>query len=314
MRSGLKRTIALLLILSVMICIMPAYAASAFEIEMPAEVVTIEREGREVVLITKVNNTSSGVLGMKLVDASGKYPVTLRQGDVSVSNGNRLKWSLDFDEELAVSKTNIKHLVYFFTLDGKQYDYSVYLTYDRKKDVITVEKGMWYSNNTACSFGLPLRDMKRPVTSKWYHVTPVDLTIQGEQVFPYLASNLYIIGEVSVYVTGDIVRVDYTNFYETQGGNTKTVDEFMTLYHDMSEVKDDYTKAPRTFAFGQPISIEEDLEGDTNVLLSIVNHVTYCNYVTGTHKLTRFWPNLKENIAWRAELELLMNREDFPMK
>ena len=37
---------------------------------------------------------------------------------------------------------------------------------------------------------------------------------------------------------------------------------------------------------------------------------TYRDYVTDTHKLTRYWPNPDEYKAYRARLTELMNRPD----
>ena len=62
------------------------------------------------------------------------------------------------------------------------------------------------------------------------------------------------------------------------------------------------------FRFGDAVSIEKDLEGDTNVLLFIRNQVTYCDYVTNTHKLTRFWPNLPERKALREQMQIMMDK------
>lgn len=313
MSRFLRSALSLLLIMGLMLSLVPATAASSsLSNEVPMEngkvkEVRLTRLQDEVVLITTIKATQSGVLSLKVMDYNNSKAV-IQSETVPVSNGQTLEWKLSFDTNLPFEKNNIKHLVYEFTMDGKSYTYSLYLTYDSQTDTILVEKGTWYSNNTACSFGLPLRDMSHPKTDKWYHVTPVDLSIQGEQEFLYIASNLYIIGKVIVTVSGDYVFVNYYNYYTQQGGNTETLDEFMTLFHDMNEVTVNPAQAARSFNFGQPISITNDLDGDTNVLLFVLNHVTYRDYVTGTHKLTRYWHNLPEYKALRTQMELLMDQ------
>lgn len=52
--------------------------------------------------------------------------------------------------------------------------------------------GTWYPNNTVGVIGVSLRDRFPALTSKWYHVLPVDLTQQGTQSFKLVASNLYL--------------------------------------------------------------------------------------------------------------------------
>ena len=311
MKKNLYRVLSALLLLSLLISTVPALAATPLSHSLPTDVkeVRIERGKSAVVLITTVNSTKSGSLELTVKDyTNGK--ATIQHVTKKVKAGDKIKWKLDFDTELPNAKALTKHLVYTFKMDGKTSDYSLYLTYDKKTDTILVEKGTWYPDNTACCFGLPLRDMPRPKTDKWFHVTPIDLSLQGDQEFAYIGSNLYILGKVIVTVSGDTVFVNYHNFYESQGGNTKTTDEFMTIFHDLSEVTVNTARVPRSFAFGQPISIENDLDGDTNVLLFILNHVTYCDYVTGTHKLTRYWHNLQENKALRYQMELLMEQDN----
>jgi hypothetical protein len=139
--------------------------------------------------------------------------------------------------------------------------------------------------------------------------TPVDLTIQGRQEFEYAASNVYIIGKVYVDVSGDSVTVTYENFYADKGGNTDTKEEFFTFFPDLASVTDvnPETMEVESFVFGQPLSIEKDLNGDTNALLFIRNKVTYADYVTDNAKLTRFWINHPDRVAIRNSMLDLMD-------
>ena len=121
---------------------------------------------------------------------------------------------------------------------------------------------------------------------------------------------MYLIGEVYVDVNGDSVQVTYHNFYEDKDGKTETLTEYFTFFPDLKSVKDvnPETMDDLGFRFGQDISIENDLDGDTNALLFIRNQVTYCDYVTSQRKLTRFWPNLPERKALREQMMTMMEQ------
>lgn len=316
--QNIKRVLALVMGLCLLLTLVPALATNNFSNDFPKDdkgnykTVTIARGGSAVCMVTSIKSTSSGTVKLTVINNTRQKTV-VKTETRNVSAGDKIEWKLDFDDELPGAKQATEHYIMRVEMDGKTSDYSLFLTYNKKNDNITVEKGTWYNDNTACAIGLALRDMNNPVTSKWYHVVPVDLSIQGDQEFDYVGGNMYIIGKVTVTVSGDYVFVNYHNYYEGNGGNTETLSEYMTIFHDMSEVNQNAAEnmaAPRSFAFGQAISISRDLGGDTNVLLFVLNHVTYRDYVTGTHKLTRYWPNLDEYKAYRAELTELMNRPD----
>ena len=60
-------------------------------------------------------------------------------------------------------------------------------------------------------------------------------------------------------------------------------------------------------AFGQALSIGEDLGGAANAILFICNHVTYRQPYNGDNGyLSRYWPNRQRWIDYRAELTELL--------
>lgn len=315
MNKMLRRGIALLLMTVLVLSALPAQAAEAISNRFPKEngknkEILIKRGESAVVMITKVNS-GSGELTLTVRDPDKKNCV-IQTESRKVKKGSETEWSISFDEELPLAKQNIRHYVMEIKTDGKKYTFSVYLTYDKKTDTILVEPGTWYPDNTACVQGLPLRDMKNPKTDKWYHVLPLDLSKPGTYEYPYIASNVYIIGKVTVTIGEDTLSVTYHNNYEAAGGNTKTLTEYMNVFHSLKDIRSvDPAKMGQGYSYGQEISIERDLGGDQNVLLFILNRVTYCDYVTGYKKLTRYWPNLKENKEYRMELEeILSNNAD----
>ncbi|MBR3739499.1 MAG: hypothetical protein IKN04_03455 [Clostridia bacterium] len=261
-------------------------------------------------LKTKIHSISSGTIVYSLADQLNKTVVYTETRN-NVHAGQELVWQLPYDDTGLSGDKPVKQMRASFLMDGVTYTYDVFYTYQKKDGLVSilVEKATWYPNNTACSFGPAFRDVKPSLTEKWYLFTAVDLSIQGRQEFEYIASNMYVIGKVYVDVNGDQVTVTYHNFYADQGGNTETLSEFFTFFHDLKSVKnvEPETMSDPGYQFGQPISIQNDLEGDMRVLLFIRNRVTYRDYVNNSHKLTRFWPNLQERRQLREQMIFWMN-------
>lgn len=152
----------------------------------------------------------------------------------------------------------------------------------------TVDTKTWYSHNTACAYGLHFRDETQGLTDKWYTYVPIDLSVDGRHEFEYVASNMYIIGKVYVDVNGDDVLVSYENFCDGYGYTT-TESEFFTFFPDLESVTCVDPEQLTGFEFGKKLSIQNDLNGDTSVLLFVRNVVTYCDHVTEYKKLTRLY-------------------------
>lgn len=146
----------------------------------------------------------------------------------------------------------------------------------------------WYPDNTANSFG-PKAD------GTWQTYSAIDLTVEGEQTFDLIAAGAWKIGIVKVTVNGDEVIVTYEmteDLCTSDVWDDITVDsEYLNLFADVASID---LSAESTFAFGQPISIANDLGGDTSVAMVVSNKVDYPSH---SPFVTRFWPNLPENKA-----------------
>ncbi len=173
----------------------------------------------------------------------------------------------------------------------------------------------FYNNNTVSSFGPHFRDLTPELTNLWYMFTPLDLTRQGRQTYELIASNMYVIGEVYVDVYGDTVTITYHNYYDGQGGETKTRQEFLGLYGSYAEVVlpsdvpvKSYINPPTRFAFGMPFSIQYDLGDDTNVLMLVRNVVDYWRYPLPVDtEFARFWATSPGNKAMRESMLSMMD-------
>lgn len=180
----------------------------------------------------------------------------------------------------------------------------------------TTYEAKWYPHNTICVAGVEFRDVRPELTSKWYNFAAIDLSQDGVQVYDLVASNMYVIGSVIVNKTGDEVVVNWQLAKQgTTDANFQLEDEFLTIFSDLNavaEVEPSKFEGP-TYEFGQPISIANDLNGDTNVLLYICNQATYCNNLSYKHLNpiyhARYWPNLEYRIAEREAMMDMVNAD-----
>ena len=260
------------------------------------------------VLKTVINSTESGTVTYTLTDVA-RNTVIYQQEKNGVKAGDEITWQAPYDDAKLSAARTVKRVKASFRMDGKTYTYNLFYNYSAKDGTITIERAKWYYKNTACSFGPAFRDIRPGMTDKWYTFTPVDLTVQGRQTFEYVASNMYVIGEVYVDVAGDTVYVSYYNYYAEKEGRTKTLSEFFTFFHDLNSVTEVEPErmSDLGFHFGQPISIQNDLNGDTRVLLFVRNMVDYSNYPIDSVRFERYWPNLPERVTLRNAMERLMD-------
>lgn len=163
----------------------------------------------------------------------------------------------------------------------------------------------WYPNNTACVMGLSLREMDPALTDKWYNILPVRVDRDGKQIFPLVASNLYIVGSVTVTVRGDWVTVTYKYL---GNDDMQNLGETVAWFTSMDQVTADYLANPESNCrFGRRLSREKDLNGQPAALLFICNRLTYAQPFneTGT-LLTRYWPNHPRYVKYRENLNNIM--------
>ena len=128
----------------------------------------------------------------------------------------------------------------------------------------------WQYNSVICCEGIPLRDVNPALTPNWYMFTPVDLSQDGVQEVNLVIGNSRYAGTVTVTVkNGKAVFDVRLNPFVQKRDITFTVLTSLDLLLDAEMKRQD------TFAFGQEISIEEELNGSTNVLLYVFGHGDY---------------------------------------
>ncbi len=129
--------------------------------------------------------------------------------------------------------------------------------------------------NNVCSMGIRFRDLENPLTNEWFMFTPVDLSVNGAQTYDLIAGDMHKIGTVTILVIGD----DVTVTYELNNPAITVYEEFLTFVPSLTALKEmgeelDF-EALTPFTFGTSFSIEEQLDGDTKVLMLIRNKVSY---------------------------------------
>lgn len=295
---------------------LPAKAQEAIEVTAVKETTITDTEEKEVFSLT--NNTAVSVnMTIVVYDQAAKADVqtvhlVLNPGDTVPVMAMCYK---DLKEK---GKINL----YRYTLTGGN-GYKNTLFYAQKhmgfddcnRPVYSMIQNARYRNNTASTFGPHFRDVAPGSTKLWYMFTPLDLSRQGRQTYELVGSNMYVIGEVYVDVSGDTALITYHNYYDGKGGTTETKDEFLGLYNSYQDVvlpmdtpTKQYVNPPTRFRFGVPFSIQYDLGGDTNVLMLVRNVVDYWRFPRSYNaEFRRFWENSPENTALRNQMLLMMD-------
>ena len=163
---------------------------------------------------------------------------------------------------------------------------------------IPVNTTGYYVRNTVCSMGPRFKD-ESALTDKWYRFTPVDLSADGVQTYELIGSDVNIIGYVTVTVADGTVTIDCSYVSD----EVKVHSEFCTILPSLAETTTLDQAQLKNYAFGEPISIADELGGDTKVLLFICNVVDYNTDMP----ITRIWPNTN---AFKLRIEELKENMD----
>ncbi len=118
-----------------------------------------------------------------------------------------------------------------------------------------------WKNRKVTTAGIRFRDMT-DLTDEWYMFTPVDLSVEGEQTFDLIAAHKHIIGTLYVNVADGQVTVTYE-----ASNRVEMKSDFFTFFADLASVTTVDEKELSGYTLGEAISIEDQLGGDTKVLL-----------------------------------------------
>lgn len=163
----------------------------------------------------------------------------------------------------------------------------------------------YYPNNTMSLIGLPLRELKPGLTTRWYHVLPVDLTEEGSFRYQMAVSNLYCMGCCDLVVQDGKVTVDYL----LPKGHIQPEAQYLAWFTDLDDITTEYLENPKSlYRFGEPVDIQQDLKGQKIALLFICNRVIYRLPYSGNRFPAKFAPASDKVRAWQKELKALLDQ------
>ena len=128
----------------------------------------------------------------------------------------------------------------------------------------------WFYYQTVCSQGIRFRDIAPKLTNQWFMFTPLDLSKDGVSTIPLVAANSVYVGAVTVKVENGKLTVNYQVDYPAMRD-----DMAFALLPSLDQVTDVDIGMMKTYPFGREISIQDDLAGDTRVLLYVLGHADY---------------------------------------
>lgn len=158
----------------------------------------------------------------------------------------------------------------------------------------------YFGHNTVCSFGPHFRDHGGP-TNKWFTFTVFDLKNDGIQTYDLIAGNSYLVGKVWIQKWGD--EVTLTTGYIP---GLELYEEYFDIFTDYDAItNDDLEWRVDGYEFGDTLSIENDLGGNTeNLILFVCNIVSFSD---DNPNLIAFSEN--ENGDWPGETNYKLMRK-----
>ena len=162
-----------------------------------------------------------------------------------------------------------------------------------------------YANNTMCAMGPRLRDVDlspNPNSEMWYMFTPVDVFMDGVQVYDLVASNLYTVGTMTVTIKDGFMTVEYEL---NDNVNIDVELEFYTVVSSMSELSEYEPEKLLSYRLpvGQPINLEEKFGDDTNLVIYFCSRIDYKFNPTTMHSL--IYDSLKNQKLIKHMLSLM---------
>ena len=126
-----------------------------------------------------------------------------------------------------------------------------------------------YLNRKVSTAGIRFSD-EGDLTDEWFMFTPVDLSADGEQTIDLVGANKHVIGKVYVTVADGQVTVKHEVYKHVE-----MKEAFLAFFPDLASVTTLEQSQLTGYAFDEAINIEEQLGGDTKVLLYINGMALY---------------------------------------
>ena len=164
-------------------------------------------------------------------------------------------------------------------------------------------KLMMLNKNTACTFGVRIKNLDRSLTDAWTMATPLDLAEiaalpGGGKRIDLCASNMYIIGTVTVRVRDGVLRV---SMQLEEDNNFEVEDQHLFLITSPAgwNSVDPKRLEQQEYEIGTDILLEENFKDTQYVVLYMPVKLSY-----DPNGLHRFSYNLKEDPELLRQLEI----------
>jgi len=168
------------------------------------------------------------------------------------------------------------------------------------KPIIVISKKpepVWFPKNTLGLAAVSMKDLG--ISSDWHNVAPVDLTKDGTTVFTLVGADAWILGQAYVTVADGNVTVDYALLK----GHGYMKSEKMNWFLTKADLTEENLKAESNYAFGEPVSIADQLGGAEMAILFIDSKVTFrqpyfdaYNYSTRYYRNRENWKEYREGL------------------
>lgn len=290
----MKKFLSLVLALALLCACVPAFADYAYDGEAPVVMPVGSDYGSLDVTdptglywnVPAYNGVDSCTVSIHKVRMQNDAIIeTTELGNVAPDTA--VTWPVEALVDPDMDDFEQKYVIEVLTNTGVTYYYNYYINWTKGGPVV-LSYDAYYPNNHAHAFG-------PKVDGSWKTYAAIDLTVEGTQVYDLVAAGAYKIGTVSVTVAGDEVVVDYLMTEDIMTRDVHddiTVDsEYINFFADAASID---MSAESALKFGEPISIANDLGGDTTVCMYMELVV---DYNVSSPFVTRFWPNMRENKA-----------------
>ena len=135
------------------------------------------------------------------------------------------------------------------------------------------------TNNTVCAFGPRLRsdEPRYPfpyITNLWYMYTPFDASSDGVQTYDLVASNMYIVGTVTLTIRDGNLLIDYKLSDPTKFSITLEFFTVLNSINDLTRYEPEELMNLRMIR-NQPINLAENFGEDTSLVLYFCSRCDY---------------------------------------
>ncbi len=241
-----------LLRLIVLLLLLPVFSLAEDSFLIDVDALDAGQLGNNAYVEQHLSAQAQGIRVRKYISDSSELAASIRL-TIAQSENN----SIIFDKNYGyVSGTFDSGNIYLPYVDNNIIPYLITLQVaDTAYSIPFLQKQARLNNNKGCTFGVRLQDYASSLSGNWQMGTMLDLDAlrsQGSVSFPICASNLYIVGQATVSVSGDQASVSLSF---DQSADVQISSSAVYLVGDVSTISS-FPPAAVSYSSGQSISIQ----------------------------------------------------------